>query len=191
MLNVHNCQKQKYTLCWSHKCRSLNFVWSFTKRPYEIIMRTTKNGSLEIVGVITVGCYMTWWKNSKNWFTSQTDIWTLTTPTTTLATFQPVTLGYHACVWSFQWNFLIRNGLSITCVGVGKCLPYFLCYWNKSWHYNDIIMWAMESKITGISIVYTTVASGTEKKKTSNPLRHWPLCREFTSDPWIPRTNGQ
>ena len=21
--------------------------------------------------------------------------------------------------------------------------------------------------------------------------RHWPLCREFTSDQWIPRTNGQ
>ena len=21
--------------------------------------------------------------------------------------------------------------------------------------------------------------------------RHWPLCREFTSDQWIPRTKGQ
>ena len=30
-----------------------------------------------------------------------------------------------------------------------------------------------------------------QSKETSKPLRHWPLCGEFTGDRWIPRTNGQ
>ena len=30
-----------------------------------------------------------------------------------------------------------------------------------------------------------------QRKHQSSASRHWPLCREFTGDRWIPRTNGQ
>ena len=55
-------------------------------------------------------------------------------------------------------------------------------------HYNDVIMDAIASQITSLTIVYSTVYSDTENIKAP---RHWPLCGEFTVDRWIPRTNGQ
>ena len=55
--------------------------------------------------------------------------------------------------------------------------------WVWGFHYNGVIMSAMASQITGISIVYSTVCSGAEN--ISAP-RHWPLCGEFTGDQWFP-----
>ena len=55
-------------------------------------------------------------------------------------------------------------------------------------HYGDVIMRAIASQITSLTTVYKTVYSGADQRK--HP-RHWPLCREFTGDRWIPRTNGQ
>ena len=57
-------------------------------------------------------------------------------------------------------------------------------------HYNDVIMVAMASQITSLTIVYSPVYSGRDKKNIKAP-RHWPLCGEFTGDRWIPRTKGQ
>ena len=57
-------------------------------------------------------------------------------------------------------------------------------------HYNDVIMSAMASQITSLRIVYSIVYSGANKKNFK-ASRHWPLCREFTGDRWIPCTNGQ
>ena len=45
-------------------------------------------------------------------------------------------------------------------------------------------------QITSLTIVYSTVYSGADHKNIKAP-RHWPLCREFTGERWIPRTNGQ
>ena len=50
-------------------------------------------------------------------------------------------------------------------------------------HYNDVTMSAMPSQITGVSIVCSTV-------QLIKAPRHWPLCREFTDDRWIPHTKG-
>ena len=44
-------------------------------------------------------------------------------------------------------------------------------------------MGAMASQMTGLSIVYSSVCSGADKKKAP---RHWPLWGEFTGDRWIP-----
>ena len=55
-------------------------------------------------------------------------------------------------------------------------------------HYSDVIMGAMASKITNLTIVYSTVYIGEENIKAP---RNSPLCREFTGDWWILRTNGQ
>ena len=55
-------------------------------------------------------------------------------------------------------------------------------------HYNDVIMSAMSSQITSLTIVYTTVYP--EQRKHQNSY-HWPLCVEFTGDLWNPCTKGQ
>ena len=55
-------------------------------------------------------------------------------------------------------------------------------------HYNDVIMRAMASQISGVSIVYWRVAQIKENAKVP---RHWLLCGEFIRDQWIPRTKGQ
>ena len=47
-------------------------------------------------------------------------------------------------------------------------------------------------QITIVSIVYSTIYSGADKKNQNiEAPRHWPLCGEFTSHRWIPRTKGQ
>ena len=63
-------------------------------------------------------------------------------------------------------------------------------YGNCSIHYSDVIMNAMASQITGVSIVYSAVSSGAYQRKHQSP-RYWPLCGVFTYDRWIPRTKGQ
>ena len=57
-------------------------------------------------------------------------------------------------------------------------------------HYDDVIMGAIASQITSLTIVYPSVYSGADQSNIKAP-RHWPLCGEFTGDRWIPRTNGQ
>ena len=57
---------------------------------------------------------------------------------------------------------------------------------------NDVIMGAIASQITSLTIVYSTVYSGADQRiQYMKALRHWPLCGEFTGDRRIPRTNGQ
>ena len=54
---------------------------------------------------------------------------------------------------------------------------------------SDVIMGVMASQITNLTNVYSTVHSGADHRK--HQRRHWPLCREFTGNRRIPRTNGQ
>ena len=58
-------------------------------------------------------------------------------------------------------------------------------------HYNDVIMGAMASQITSLTIVYWTEYLKAQIKENSKAPRHWPLCGEFTGDRWIPRTKSQ
>ena len=55
----------------------------------------------------------------------------------------------------------------------------------KSNHHTDVIMGAMASQITSLTIVYSTVYSGTDERKhqSSASLALW---GEFTGDRWIP-----
>ena len=57
-------------------------------------------------------------------------------------------------------------------------------------HYNHVIMGAMTSQITSLTIVYSTVYSGADQRKHQSSVS-LAFCREFTGDRWIPRTNGQ
>ena len=51
-------------------------------------------------------------------------------------------------------------------------------------------MTAIASQIASLTIVYSTVYSGTDQRKHQTP-RHCPLGGEFTGDRKIPRTKGQ
>ena len=63
-------------------------------------------------------------------------------------------------------------------------------HWRMLVHYNDVIMGAIASQITSLTIVYPTIYSDADERKHQSSC-HWPLCREFTGVRWIPRTNGQ
>ena len=49
-------------------------------------------------------------------------------------------------------------------------------------------MGEIASQIVSLTIVYSTVYSGTNKENLKAPPRLW---GEFTGDRWIPRTKGQ
>ena len=57
--------------------------------------------------------------------------------------------------------------------------------------YSDVLMGAMASQITNLTIVYSAIYSGADRKKNIKPPRHWLMWAEFTSDRRISRTNGQ
>ena len=67
------------------------------------------------------------------------------------------------------------------------------CFTNNSstflYHY-DVIMSAMASQITSVSILCSTVCSGADKKNTK-ASRHWPLWGKSTGDRWISLTKCQ
>ena len=46
------------------------------------------------------------------------------------------------------------------------------CEWNYETHYSDVIMRAIASQITSLTIVFSTVYSG---KENIEAPRHWPL----------------
>ena len=67
-------------------------------------------------------------------------------------------------------------------------------YWPicQKWiqmHYSDAIMSTMASQITSLTMVYSTVCSGADRRKYKAPC-HWPLWGEFAGDRWIPRRKG-
>ena len=57
-------------------------------------------------------------------------------------------------------------------------------------HYSGVIMGAMASQITSLTIVYSTVYSGADQRQHQSSAL-LAFVREFTGHRWIPRTNGQ
>ena len=57
-------------------------------------------------------------------------------------------------------------------------------------HYCDVIMGAMVSQITRLTIVYATVYSDADQRKHQSSAS-LSFVREITGDRWIRRTNGQ
>ena len=79
----------------------------------------------------------------------------------------------------------------ISCIMHMQISSGFVHLYVAAVHYSDVILGPMASQITNLSIVYSAVYSGPDKKKPIKALCHWPLCGEFTGDRWIPRTNNQ
>ena len=57
--------------------------------------------------------------------------------------------------------------------------------------HSDVIMGTMACQITSLTIVYSIVYSGTDKKKHQSSASLAFVCGELTGDRWIPHTNGQ
>ena len=84
---------------------------------------------------------------------------------------------------------------------IAKTKGLLFIYWQIMWrsgpiredvawsmkHYNDVIMTMMASQITSLTVFYWIVYSNVYSKAP----RHWPLCREFNGDWWIPHTKSQ
>ena len=97
------------------------------------------------------------------------------------------------------WHEDIRNNYD----DAGRLLPIrnTTMYWHVNimnhvniWdkiliHFSDVIMGAMASRITGVSIVLSTVQ--VQIKENIKALRHWLLWGEFTGDRRILLTKGQ
>ena len=65
---------------------------------------------------------------------------------------------------------------------------YTHLFWYESqWRHNGPIM---ASQITSLIIVYATVYSAADERKHQSSAS-LAFCGEFTSDRWVPRTNGQ
>ena len=66
--------------------------------------------------------------------------------------------------------------------------PKYPCVMRKNFatHYRNVIISVLASQITGVSIVHSTVCSGTDQRKKIKAPRHWPLWGEFTSDSEFP-----
>ena len=82
------------------------------------------------------------------------------------------------------------DGWGPVCNGACTGTPQTTAHWKVSLHYNDVIMSAMVSQITSLTIVHSSVYSRRASKKTSK-LCVTGLCEEFTGDRWIPHTKGQ
>ena len=58
------------------------------------------------------------------------------------------------------------------------------------YHHNDVIIGAIASQITSLTIVYSTVYSRAGQRKYQNSAS-LAFVRRINRDRWIPRTNGQ
>ena len=58
-------------------------------------------------------------------------------------------------------------------------------------HYNDIIMSAMASRITGVPIICSAVCSGADQRKKKQNSASLAFVKGITGGQWIPFTKGQ
>ena len=89
----------------------------------------------------------------------------------------------------------MTNNSSVTAIITSVYLFIYRGFGNLSYdhiifyHYSDVIMSAMVYKITGVSIVCSTVCSGTDHKDQSSASLAF--VRGIHGDRWIPLKKGQ
>ena len=79
--------------------------------------------------------------------------------------------------------------LSKYCIIQNQYSDYHMSFQDYS-HYSDVLMIAMASQITGVSIVYSIVCSVADQRKHQS-FASLAFLKGFTGDWWIPRTEGQ
>ena len=94
--------------------------------------------------------------------------------------------SYHASLW---WKIIVEGNVF---------LPVWANVGHLSWHhmvpldhhYTDVIMTAMASQITSLTVVYSIVYSGADHRNNQSPAS-LAFVRGIHRDWWIPRTKGQ
>ena len=75
----------------------------------------------------------------------------------------------HKSIWHFYiMNSIIHCIVRISCIYYHflRCIhDFFLCINDRDFHYDDVIMGAMTSQITSLTIVYSTVYSDVDQRK--------------------------
>ena len=64
-------------------------------------------------------------------------------------------------------------------------------FWKLYLHITMTLKWARWRLKSPTSRLFTQPYVQANIKENIKAPRHWPLCREFTGDRWIPRTNDQ
>ena len=111
------------------------------------------------------------------------------------APFRPLDMMYERIVIQNIFEMTEKRTLKFTntqqhLAPLCKMTTVQLRCWMDTTHYNDVIIGAIASQITSLTIVCSIIYSDADQRKHKSS-RHWPLCGEFTGDRWIPRTNGQ
>ena len=74
--------------------------------------------------------------------------------------------GTSSYISQYLWDVIEYNWPCPSCFW--HTCPHLMACYNcicPLWHYNDVIMSTMESQITSLTIIYSTVYSGAEKRK--------------------------
>ena len=105
-------------------------------------------------------------------------------------------VSYTRCEQSVIWHVFYgaHNRQSILYGNTEKRGSLWCQFCSHSWHhrlphYNDVIMSAMASQITGVSIVCSTVYSGADQRKHQSSTSL--AFVKSTVHRWIPLTKGQ
>ena len=69
-------------------------------------------------------------------------------------------------------------------------VEFLVNFTRVPWHYDDVIMSAIASQITSLTIVYSIVYSDADQRKHQSSAS-LAFVRGIHRDRWIPRTNGQ
>ena len=97
-----------------------------------------------------------------------------------------------------SWTQLFYTAIFMVADDMGHTeIKHHLC-WQRGWvdvrwgtiYNNDVIMSAMVSQMTNLTIVCSNVYSR-RRSKNIKASRHWPFWGEFIGDRWILRTKGQ
>ena len=139
-----------------------------------------------------------WWRHQVHLLLTQFTIWQLVVPRdfarfrwsfwmtssarkccTILSKATEITKKRHVSVevW-IKWPTAI---LCTYCIRQTVCVKF---------HYDDVIMTTMASKITSLAVVYSAVYSGAEQRKHQSSAS-LAFVRGIHRDRWIPRTKGQ
>ena len=78
----------------------------------------------------------------------------------------PLTWLGKKLFWSsFASHLTVKKCFMISSVQNSKGGSQCIKYWALFDHYNDVMMSSMASQITGMSVVYSTICSGTDQRK--------------------------
>ena len=97
----------------------------------------------------------------------------------------------NVCCPGLNWNSMHNSYQQISFKFALQSIQNLTSLRCQRFHYTVVIMSAMASQMTCVSIVCSSVGSSADQKGNIKAPRHWTFCGQFTGDRWLPRTKGQ